>query len=80
MKSEFLPREHGFWSMLGAVVLAAIVRSELSAATVLTALGVTALSGVLGGAFRRAVRRHETLQLGSAAVMGLAGVPIELEG
>jgi hypothetical protein len=78
--ADFLPREHGFWTMLGAVVLAALVRSELTAATLLTALGVAALSGVLGGVFRRAVRRHESLQLGSAALIGLAGVPIELVG
>jgi hypothetical protein len=78
--ADFLPREHGFWTMLGAVVLAALVRSDLSATTLLTALAVTAVSGVLGGVLRRAVRRHEALQLGSAAVMGLAGVPIELLG
>ncbi len=78
MTAELLPREHGFWTMLAAVIVTATLRSGISAATLFTALSVTASLAVLGGVLGRAVRRHEALQLGAAAVMGLAGVPIEL--
>ncbi|HEX5098769.1 MAG TPA: hypothetical protein VFV94_04685 [Polyangiaceae bacterium] len=74
-----LPREHGFWVMLSAVVLAAVsaypsLRSLLAAALVVGA------GALLGSLVHRRIRRQPRLQLASSLVLAAAGVPIELAG
>ena len=79
-RAPSLPREHGFWTMLAAVVLAAVARSKPSPAVLLVALAVVALAVAAGAVFGRDIRRSGSLQLAAAASMSLAGVPIELAG
>lgn len=76
-RSFTLPREHGFWTMLAAVQLAAVVRSGVGAA-LLASLVLVGVLSVLGGLGSRAVRRRRSLQLASAAVLGVSGLPVEL--
>lgn len=73
-----LPREHGFWTMLGAVQLAALLRVGPSLGSVLVLLGGSAAFAVAGGLASRAIRRRPALQLGSSAVLGASGLPLEL--
>jgi hypothetical protein len=75
-----LPREHGFWTMLAAVVLVAVARSGLSPAVLLVAAAVVAGAVALGAVSRRSIRRHESLQLASAVGLSLGDAPIELAG
>jgi len=75
-----VPREHGFWTMLTAVVFAALARSKPSFEQLLVAAAVVAAAILLGGVFARSIRRHGTLQLASAVTLALAGIPIELVG
>ena len=74
-----VPREHGFWVMLSAVVVAAFVRNPgLAAAFV----GVSTVLGAawVGGEVRARVRREERLQIASGAVLAVTGIPVELAG
>jgi hypothetical protein len=73
-----VPREHGFWVILGAVVLSALSRSTGSPAAWIAAcvvvIAATAVASLLG----RNVRRSERLQLALAGALPVAGVPIRL--
>jgi hypothetical protein len=73
------PREHGFWVMLSAVVLAAFIRNPGFAAAF---VGVSTVLGAawIGGEVRARIRREERLQIASGAVLAVAGIPIELAG
>lgn len=73
-----LPREHGFWTMLLAVQLATLLRVGPSWTSAAAVVGCIALLSVAGGMASRAVRRHTELQIASAAVLGVSGLPLEL--
>ena len=72
------PREHGFWTMLGAVQLATLLRVGVSWATIGALSGMVVVFSIVGGATGRAIRRRPSLQIGSSALLGLSGLPIEL--
>jgi len=72
-----VPREHGFWVMLGAVVLAAVAEHP-SLAALLAAMLVIAGAALLGSLVHRQVRQKPRLQLGSSLALAAAGAPIEL--
>jgi hypothetical protein len=79
-RPPFLPREHGFWTMLAAVVLAALLRVPLTLGTVLAAFAVAVVAAIAGGFVRRAIRRSGAAQLVSAAALSFSGIPVELAG
>jgi hypothetical protein len=73
-----LPREHGFWVMLGAVAITSLVRARFATAA-LVALGIvlplaTSGAALIGGR----VRRNRRYQLLAATALPVVGVPIEL--
>jgi hypothetical protein len=72
-----VPREHGFWVMLGAALLASLLRADFSVPALAVAAPVVVAAAALGGLTRRHVRREAAAQLGAAALLGLSGVPIE---
>jgi hypothetical protein len=73
-----LPREHGFWVMLAAVVLAALGRADFALRALLVTLGSIPL--VISGAalIAKRVRRSSRDQLLASAVLPVIGVPIQL--
>ena len=76
-RMALVPREHGFWVMLTAVLLCALMQSNTLTLTLVTTAALVALASALaGGVIRRRVRRSGTAQLASAAVLALAGVPV----
>lgn len=76
---ERVPREHGFWVMLSAVVVAAFVRNPGFFAA-FVALATMLGAAWIGGEVRARIRREERLQLASACVLAVAGIPVELAG
>lgn len=66
-----VPREHGFWVMLGAVVLAAVAEHP-SLAALLAAILVVGGAAMLGSLVHRQVRRQPRLQLASALALATA--------
>lgn len=82
MKSQGLvPREHGFWVMLTAVLLCAGMQSPAAGLLlVLTALLVAVVVALAGGTIRRRIRRSNAAQLASATLLAGAGVPVALVG
>jgi hypothetical protein len=72
-----IPREHGFWVMLAAVVLAALVEHP-SFAALIAAVLVVGQAALLGGLVHRRIRRRPGLQLASALALATAGAPIAL--
>jgi hypothetical protein len=74
-----VPREHGFWVMLGAVVGSALARNP-NAAAGLAAVVVVAGAVLAGGAVRRQIRRRASLQLFASLALAAASAPIELAG
>ncbi len=77
--SERVPREHGFWVMLSAVVIAAFLRNPGWGA-IFVALTMTLGAAWIGGELRARVRRDGRLQLASSVVLAAAGIPVELAG
>ncbi len=73
-----LPREHGFWVMLGAVLSAAVARNASLPAAWTTALLVLVVAAVIGGALGRRIRRNGRWQLASTAMLAAAGAPVGL--
>jgi hypothetical protein len=72
-----LPREHGFWVMLGGTLVDGMLRTSMNAATLLVA-AVVALGAVGGAAAaHRRVRSRGSLQVAAALVLAVAGAPIE---
>lgn len=74
-----IPREHGFWVMLTAVVLAA-GSAYPSLGSLLTAVVVVGAGALLASLVHRRVRRQPRLQLAASLVLAAAGAPIELAG
>lgn len=76
--ARFFPREHGFWVMASAVLTAAVIGASGQLRVWLVALGVLVIAALLGGLLRRVVRHSGTLQLASAGLLSLLGVPVDL--
>jgi hypothetical protein len=74
------PREHGFWVILGVVVLSALSRTGSSGAALAVALAVVIGAVALGSITGRRIRRSAVLQLVATGALSLAGIPIELAG
>jgi hypothetical protein len=73
-----LPREHGFWVMLGAVTLTSLVRARFAPLALLAAaitLPLATLGAVMIG---RRVRKNRSYQLLASLALPVAGIPIEL--
>ena len=77
---HLVPREHGFWTILAAVLTAALVRAPFTPAVVATALLVLGASALLGGLINRHIRRSSVAQLASAGALSVAAAPVELVG
>jgi hypothetical protein len=75
-----LPREHGFWVMLGAAVLTAVARNWRSPAALIAAAVVVVGAAVVSGAFGATIRKREEQQVASAAALSFSGIPIDLAG
>jgi hypothetical protein len=73
-----LPREHGFWVILGAVVLSALSQGFRSPAAWAAATVVIVAAVALASLSGRYVRRSERLQLVSAGLLSGAGIPIRI--
>ncbi len=76
----FLPREHGFWVMLTAVVVTALARTEITLWVALSGLATVMATLIGAGLLRYEVRKNRRAQLVSAAAFGLVGAPIEVAG
>jgi hypothetical protein len=74
---SWLPREHGFWAMLLAVLGSALLRSP-RAASFAAAVVVLVASIAAAALIRRAIRRHALAQLAAALTLGTAGLPVDL--
>lgn len=73
-----LPREHGFWVMLGAVAITSLVRARFAPVALFVA-GITLPLATLGAvAIGRRVRKNRSYQLVASSVLPVAGIPIEL--
>jgi hypothetical protein len=73
-----LPREHGFWVMLGAVVLSAFLRSGATLLLAAAALTVTVVA-ILGAVrMDRLVRRDGAAQVLSAGALGALSFPLDV--
>jgi hypothetical protein len=73
-----LPREHGFWVMLGAVAITSLVRARFTS-DALVAAAITLPLTTLGAAvIGRRVRKNRTYQLLASLALPIAAIPIEL--
>ena len=72
-----LPREHGFWVMLGGSLSGSLLRTRTTATSLLLAVVVAVASVGVAAATHRRVRRRGSLQFVAALALALAGVPIE---
>jgi hypothetical protein len=80
MKRFELPSEHGFWVMLPAALIAALIRVDWSQTAVAAAL-VAALAAILAGGFaHRLIRKKPAAQVVSSALLALLMVPVEVAG
>jgi hypothetical protein len=80
MPGPTLPREHGFWVMLSAALLAAILRAPADPGAWLAFAVLLVGTPLVGGAVRYRIRREGVMQLASAGLLGMAGVPVALAG
>ena len=75
-----LPKEHGFWVMLGTSLCGAVLRTRGAGfAMALAVLSVLVVAASFAP-FRRRVRREGVLQLGTAVGLAFAGAPVEAAG
>jgi len=72
-----LPREHGFWVMLGGTLAGSLLRTRTTAATLLVAALVALVSVCGAAATHRRIRSQSSLQLAAALVLAFAGAPLE---
>jgi hypothetical protein len=77
-KHGLLPREHGFWVMLLAVLATALTHHGNAGAAWLMAASVLVMASLLGGLFARRVRRAGTAQVASAFALAFGGLPVEI--
>lgn len=75
---RWLPREHGFWVMLGAALASALLRTKGERASLLVA-ALMASAAICGAMLsHRWIRKHGAAQLIAAAMLALSSVPVEL--
>lgn len=75
---NWLPREHGFWVMLGAALASALLRTKAERMSLLSAT-LLALIAICGAALcHRWIRQSSAAQLIAAALLALSSVPVEL--
>ena len=78
--TTLLPNEHGFWVMLAASLISALLRARL---TPLTAFATT-LAGLLAvafaGATHRRIRRSERAQIAASVGLAASCIPVEVAG
>ncbi len=77
---DLLPREHGFWVMLIAALLCAVLQSPRWELALLVSTASGALGAFGGGIIRRRIRRSGVAQLASAMALGLVGIPAAVVG
>ncbi|HET7545875.1 MAG TPA: hypothetical protein VFK05_38670 [Polyangiaceae bacterium] len=75
-----LPREHGFWVMLAAALLSALLRAGAQRASVFAATATVVVVVAAAGALHRRVRRNSLAQLTATLLLSLSAVPVELAG
>lgn len=73
-----LPNEHGFWVMLSAAMLSALLRTGFVALALLLAVVVFAFAVASASVLHRQIRSSERAQLSASAGLALTGAPIEL--
>jgi hypothetical protein len=73
-----LPNEHGFWVMLGAVLLCALLQAGGSLRAWLAAAVVLVAGALAAGFIRKRIRRSGVAQLVSAATLAFGGAPVAL--
>ena len=78
--TDWLPTEHGFWVMLAAAQVSALLRTAAAAHSVASALLVIAALVFVGGWSHRRVRKSSAAQLAGAGILGLSSVPPEIAG
>lgn len=72
-----VPREHGFWVMLAAVLVSSLLRAGMALPSVAVAVVVTTSIVIVAGALHKQVRKSSNAQLASTLALALAGAPIE---
>lgn len=75
-----IPREHGFWVMLGTALSCAIGTAPERGFATLAAIGVAAAAIGLGAWWSRSVRRSSNFQLASSVLLAASGLPVSLVG
>jgi hypothetical protein len=73
-----LPNEHGFWTMLGASLLGALLRTGIGWTSVAAAEAVLVVTLLLAGALHRRMRAQGPVQLAAIAALALSGAAVEL--
>ncbi len=73
-----LPREHGFWVMLTAVLLAALIRARFGLTALIATVVVLGVSVLGAAALSRRIRGSGNAQIGSALALAWLGAPVEL--
>ena len=73
-----VPKEHGFWVMLIAVLIDSVGRADWQAMAVGVAFATGVTAALVGGRLHRAIRRTPWAQLVSSASLGLLLFPAEL--
>ena len=75
---RWLPREHGFWVMLGAALASALLRARGNRLSVLVAALVVVAAITAGALSHRRIRKSSVAQVVAAALLALSSVPVEL--
>lgn len=72
-----LPNEHGFWVMLLAAIVSALLRSHFARSALLVSFVIAVAAVAFATLLHRKIRGGEAAQLAATACLGLAGAPIE---
>lgn len=73
-----VPKEHGFWVMMVAVLIDSVGRADWQASAIAIALATGVVAAIAGGRLHRAIRKRPWAQLLSSASLGLLLLPAEL--
>ena len=72
-----VPKEHGFWVMLAAVLVSSLLRAGMAWPSVGVAVVLTTAIVAAAGALHKRVRKSSNAQLASTLALAAAGAPIE---
>ena len=75
-----LPKEHGYWVMMPAALVAASARVNFDLGAIVAALLLAVFTTALGGMLHRRIRRLEWAQLASSVALAGLVLPVELIG